>query len=156
MGSQHKPYGHHECYLAVKIVSNILKKAQGRKFEKECLQFIDYIIIYLHFQSKPLMNLKIFFATIHNLMKYINMIDSCQAHLPMQYASNIVKFEFNARSDTGVVNDSKPHLIRTCKTSLLFAPLAVRVHTCYSDFPFYTPNKTVNTIKSLTALFSKL
>ena len=30
-----------------------------------------------------------------------------------------------ARSDTGVVFDSKPHLIRTCKTSLLFAPLAV-------------------------------
>ena len=27
--------GHHGFYLAVKIVSNILKKAQGRKFEKE-------------------------------------------------------------------------------------------------------------------------
>ena len=27
---------HHGCYLAVKIVSNILKKAQGRKFVKEC------------------------------------------------------------------------------------------------------------------------
>ena len=27
--------GHHGCYLAVKIVSYILKKAQGRKFEKE-------------------------------------------------------------------------------------------------------------------------
>ena len=26
---------YHGCYLAVKIVSNILKKAQGRKFEKE-------------------------------------------------------------------------------------------------------------------------
>ena len=26
---------HHGCYLAVNIVSNILKKAQGRKFEKE-------------------------------------------------------------------------------------------------------------------------
>ena len=26
---------HHGCYLTVKIVSNILKKAQGRKFEKE-------------------------------------------------------------------------------------------------------------------------
>ena len=26
---------HHGCYLAVKIVSNVLKKAQGRKFEKE-------------------------------------------------------------------------------------------------------------------------
>ena len=28
-------YGHHGCYLAVKMVSYILKKAQGRKFEKE-------------------------------------------------------------------------------------------------------------------------
>ena len=33
---------HHGFYLAVKIVSNILKKAQGRKFEKEWIQFIDY------------------------------------------------------------------------------------------------------------------
>ena len=42
---------------------------------------------YLHFQSKRLMNLKIF-ANIYNPMKQINMIDSCQAHLPMQFASN--------------------------------------------------------------------
>ena len=34
---------HHGCYLAVKIVSNILKKAQGRKFEKEWIQLIDFI-----------------------------------------------------------------------------------------------------------------
>ena len=37
---------HHGCYLAVKIVSNILRKAQGRKFEKEWIQFID-IMAYL-------------------------------------------------------------------------------------------------------------
>ena len=30
-------------------------------------------------------------------------------------------------------------MFRTCKTSLLFAPLAVRVHTGYSTFSFYTP-----------------
>ena len=35
-------------------------------------------------EHKALMNLLIF-ATIHNLMKYINMINSCQAHLPIQY-----------------------------------------------------------------------
>ena len=31
------------------------------------------------------------FVTVHNLMEDINMIDSCQAHLPVQYvyASNI-------------------------------------------------------------------
>ena len=28
-GSQHKPYGHHGCYLVEKVVSNILKKAYG-------------------------------------------------------------------------------------------------------------------------------
>ena len=36
---------HHGCYLAVKIVSNILKKAQGRKFEKELIQFIDFFFL---------------------------------------------------------------------------------------------------------------
>ena len=34
------------------------------------------------------MNLKIF-AIVHNLMNYINLIDSFQAHLPVQYATNI-------------------------------------------------------------------
>ena len=43
-----------------------------------------------------------------------------------------------ARSDTGVVIDSEPQLSRTSKTSLLFAPLAVRVQAGYSAFPFYT------------------
>ena len=46
-----------------------------------------------------------------------------------------------ARSGTGVVIDSDPPLSRTCKTSLLFAPLAVRVYTGCFDFPFYTPTK---------------
>ena len=41
----------------------------------------------------------------------------------------------------GVVIDSEPNLSRTCKTSLLFAPLAVRAHTGCSDFLFYTPTK---------------
>ena len=44
MGSQHKPYSHHGYYLAVKV-SNILKKAHGRKFEKERIKFIDFTII---------------------------------------------------------------------------------------------------------------
>ena len=67
-------------------------------------------------------------------MNNINLIDSCPIHLPMQYASN---FEF-ARS---VVIDSEPHLCHTCKASLLFAPVAVRVHTGCSAFPFYPPTK---------------
>ena len=48
-------------------------------------QLICLLLIYLHFRSKPLMNLEIF-ATVHSL---INLIDSRQAHLPMQYALNI-------------------------------------------------------------------
>ena len=44
-----------------------------------------------------------------------------------------------ARSDTGVVIDSEPHPSHTCKASLLFAPLAVRVQAGCSAFPFYTP-----------------
>ena len=43
---------------------------------------------YLHFQSMPIMNLYIF-ATVLSLMKDINLIDICQAHLPVQYALNI-------------------------------------------------------------------
>ena len=47
-----------------------------------------------------------------------------------------------ARGDTGIVIDSEPHLSGTCKTSLLFAPLAVCVHTgCSAAFRFYTPTK---------------
>ena len=42
---------------------------------------------------------------------------------------------------TGVVIDSELHLSCTCKTSLLFAPLAVRVQAGCSAFPFYTPTK---------------
>ena len=71
-------------------------------------------------------------------MNYTALIDSCQAHLPVQYASNI---EFIARSDTGIVIDSEPHPSRTCKASLLMAPLAVRVQAGCSTFPFYTPTK---------------
>ena len=37
--------------------------------------------------------------------------------------------------------DSKPHLSRTCKTSLWFAPLAVHALAGCSAFPFYSPTK---------------
>ena len=43
-----------------------------------------------------------------------------------------------AKSDTGVVVDSEPHPSHMCKTSLFFAPLAVRIQAGYSAFPFYT------------------
>ena len=84
------------------------------------------------------MNLKVF-ANVHRLMNSTNLIDSCQAHLHVQYASNI-KLS-NIYLTTSVVIDSKPHLSRTCKTSLVFAPLAARVQAGCSAFPFYTPTK---------------
>ena len=56
------------------------------------------------------------FATVHNLIKNINLIDSCQAHLLCNMLRTSISF---ARSDTGVVIDSEPHLF--------FAHLAVRV-----------------------------
>ena len=65
-----------------------------------------------------------------------NLINSCQAHLPVQNTSNIELF---AISDTGVVIDSEPHVSHTCKTNFLFAPLAVSVQAGCSAFPFYTP-----------------
>ena len=68
-------------------------------------------------------------------MNGINMFDICQAHLPVQCASNI---KLNARRDTVVVIDSEPHPSRMCKTSLLFAWMAVRVHAGCSTFLFYT------------------
>ena len=69
-------------------------------------------------------------------MKYTYLIDSCQAHLPVQYTSNI---EFIRQKC--VLIDSEPHLSRMCKANLLFAPLAVRVQAGCSAFPFYTPTK---------------
>ena len=64
-------------------------------------------------------------------MTDINLIDNWQAHLP-----RAIRFEHRIHSSevTRVMIDNEPHLIRTCKTSLFFAPLAVRVH------------KTVNTL----------
>ena len=64
------------------------------------------------------------------------------------------------RSDTGIVIDSEPHLSRTCKTSLKFAPLAVHVHTGCSAFPFYTQTKSFTWLIRLymrykTVLFPK-
>ena len=44
--------------------------------------------VYIHFRSNHLIYLKIF-ATDHGLMNYTHLIDSCQAHFPVQYASNI-------------------------------------------------------------------
>ena len=88
-------------------------------------------------------------------MNYTNLIDNCQAHMPLQHALNINSF---VRSGTGVVIDSEPHRSRTSKTSFLFAPLVVRVHTGCFSFLFYTPTKPLIQlhIKYKTVLFPKL
>ena len=96
---------------------------------------------YLHFQSKPLMNHYIF-ATVYSLMKYIHLIDICQAHLPVQYASNI---EFIRQSDTGVVVDSEPHLRRTCKNPLVCSFGRPCSHWLFRFFVLHS-NITVKTI----------
>ena len=42
--SQHQPYCQNGCHLAKYIVSNIMMKAHGRKFDKERQKYIDLII----------------------------------------------------------------------------------------------------------------
>ena len=62
-------------------------KGMRVKFDRNLM--ILYFNIYI-FKASLLMNLLIF-ATVHSLMKDINLIDSDQAQLPKQYTLN---FEF--------------------------------------------------------------
>ena len=66
-------------------------------------------------------------------MNYTHLIDTCQAHLAVQQASTLNSF---VRSETGVVIDSEPQPSCTCKTSFLFALLAVlfRLRVPFFDF----------------------
>ena len=54
--------------------------------------------------------------------------------------------------------DNEPHLSHMCKTSFLFAPLAVRVQAACSAFPFYILTKPLLWLyfKYKTVLISKL
>ena len=92
-------------------------------------------------------------------MNDINLIDSCQAHLHVQYASNKTAAKLTClcnalrtsnsfpRSDTGVVIESEPHLSLTCKTRLLFAPFnGCQCSHWLFCFSVLHPNKTINTI----------
>ena len=99
--------------------------------------FIHVTSKYLHFQRNPIMNLQMF-ATVHSLSNYTNLIDSCQAHLPAQHASNI---ELICQKWHWCCDWQRATPSRTCKTSLLFAPMAVRVQAGCPAFPFYTPTK---------------
>ena len=77
--------------------------------------------------------------------------------LPSPLARAIGNNSF-ARSDTGGVIDSEPLPSRTCKTSLLFASLAVRVQAGCSVFQFHTPTKPLIWLyfKYKTVLIPKL
>ena len=92
--------------------------------------------LYLQFRSNHIMNLLIF-ATVHSLMNYTNLIESCQTHCTCNTLRTWNSF---TRSDTDVEIDSEPHLSRTCKTSLLFAPLAVQVQAGCSVFSILHPD----------------
>ena len=52
-----------------------------------CTLFLD-IIQYFTFSNQAF-NESLDFAAVHSLMNDMNLIDSCQAHLPVQYVSNI-------------------------------------------------------------------
>ena len=70
-------------------------------------------------------------------MNYTTLFDSCQANLPVQYAS---------RSDTGIVIDSEPLYSLTCKKASSFLHWLSMITLAVSLFRF-TFKKTVNTIK---------
>ena len=91
----------------------------------------------VHFRRKPLMNLEIF-ETVHSLMKYTKVIAAAKLICPCNTLRTWNSF---ARIDTG----GEQHPNRTCKTSLLFAPVAVRVHAGCSAL-HSDKTKTVNTI----------
>ena len=90
-------------------------------------------------------------APVHNIIRLTAAKLTCPCN--MIKISNLF-----AGSDTVVVIDGASHLFRTCKTSLLFASLAVRIHIGCSAFPLYTPTKLLILlhIKYKTVLFPKL
>ena len=73
------PAAHHQ---------NSVVGANVTAFATVHLHILGLKVLYSHFQSKPLMNLYIF-AIFNSCMNVINLIDSCQAHLSIQYALNI-------------------------------------------------------------------
>ena len=91
----------HTCaiFTSIKYTPNLLHFAFDSISSHICQDFITWFkqvtdtfhMFYswiLHYRNNPLMNLKIF-ATVHSLVNYTTLIDSCQAHLTVQRASNI-------------------------------------------------------------------
>ena len=101
---------------------------------------IQFKVEYLHFRSKPLMNLKIF-ATVHSLMN--DFTDSCQAHLHVQ---NAPKIEFIRQKWHWCCDWQRatPELHMQNKT-LVFPIGGLCSHWLFR-FSVLHSNKTVNTI----------
>ena len=87
-------------------------------------------------------------------MNDMNLIESCQAHL---LCNALRTSKLLAGSDMDVVIKSEPRL-RTAKTIILFAPLAVIVYTGCSAFSILHSNKPLIRlhIKYKTVLYPKL
>ena len=120
------------CYFIKKCMVFDLTKLSSCKLQRKD-KYLYSSVKYLHFSCNPLINLLIF-ATVHSLMNYINLIDSCQADLPVQYASNI---QLISQKWYWCCDWQRA----TTEPSLLFAQLAVCVQAGCSTFPFYTPTK---------------
>ena len=99
------------------------------------IQVLKFMVLYLDFRSKPLLNLKIV-ATGLSLANDIHLIDSCHDHLPVQYASDI---DYFARSDTGVVIDSVAELHVHNKP--LVSPIGCPCFRWLFRFSVYIPTK---------------
>ena len=91
--------------------------------------------------SKQAFNESLDFCNMNN----INLIDSFDNKLRTSNSSEVTLH--------GDVIDSEPHPSRTCKTSLVFAPLAVTVHTGCPALPFCTPTTPIIRLHIKTKLF---
>ena len=80
----------------------------------------------------------IFSQPFYGLMNDIHLTGSCQAHSPVQYASNIesIRQKWHWCCDWQRATPES-----YVQTSLLFAQLAVRVNTGCSAFPFNIPRQ---------------
>ena len=79
---------------------------------------------------------------VGNLTFISKIIVQFESAAKLSYPCNSIRTSNSfGRCDTGVVIDSEPHPSCMCKTSFLFFPLAVGVHTGCSAFPFCTPTK---------------
>ena len=72
-------------------------------------------------------------------MKFQALFDYLKNHYSFETSSDSLKTSNSfARSDTGVVIDSEPHLICTSDLHVQIKPLVCRAHTDCSAFHFYT------------------